>query len=50
MLKRLDNLFAHGYLTAEEWERQREAYEEILLKMYLEGKISLDQLMEKLDK
>lgn len=50
MLKRLDNLFAHGYLTADEWERQREAYEEILYKRYLEGKITLDQLMEKLDK
>lgn len=49
-LEMIDRAFEHGYITADEWERQREAYEEILLKMYLEGKISLDQLLEKLDK
>lgn len=49
-LKMIDRAFEHGYITADEWERQREAYEEILLKMYLEGKITEEELLEKLDK
>lgn len=37
-------------LTAEEYERQREEYEERLYKLFLEGKITEEELIELLDK
>lgn len=49
-LERIDKLFLHGYITAEQWEMQREFYEERLYKLYLEGKITLEELCERLDK
>ena len=49
-LQKLDMLFSYGYLTAEEWELQREAYEDRLYKLYLDGKITEEELLERLDK
>ena len=49
-MQRLLKLFEQGYISPEVYFQKREEYEEQLLKMYLEGKITLDQLCEKLDK
>lgn len=49
-LERLDSMFEKGFITAEEWEQRREYYEERLLKMYLNGEITLDELLERIDK
>lgn len=49
-LQKLDMLFSYGYLTAEEWEFHREAYENRICKLYLEGKITEEELLERLNK
>lgn len=49
-LQKLDMLFSYGYLTAEEWELRREAYENRICKLYLEGKITEEELLERLNK
>ena len=37
-------------LTAEEYEKQREEYEQRLFQLFLEGKITEEELIELLDK
>lgn len=49
-LERLYRRFEHGYLTAEEFEKQLDEYEFKLLKMYLEGKITEEELLERIDR
>jgi hypothetical protein len=49
-LERLDSMFEHGYITAEQWEKQREFYEERLYELYLKGEITEEELCELLDK
>lgn len=49
-LERLYHRFEHGYLTTEEFEKQLDAYEHRLLKMYLEGEITLEELIERIDR
>ena len=49
-LERLYRRFEHGYLTAEEFEKQLDAYEYRLLKMYLEGEITEEELLERIDR
>lgn len=49
-LQKLDMLFSYGYLTAEEWEFHREAYENRICKLYLDGKITEEELLERLNK
>ena len=49
-LERLDRMFESGYISAEQWKKQREYYEEQLLKKYLNGEITLEEICEMLDK
>ena len=48
-LEKLYRRFEHGYLTAEEFEKQLDAYEFRLLKMYLNNEITLEELIERID-
>ena len=48
-LERLYRRFEHGYLTSEEFEKQLDAYEFRLLKMYLNNEITLEELIERID-
>lgn len=48
-LERLYRRFEHGYLTTEEFEEQLDNYEFRLLKMYLNGEITLEELCERID-
>ena len=48
-LERLYRRFEHGYLTTEEFEKQLDAYEFKLLKMYLNNEITLEELIERID-
>lgn len=49
-LERLYRRFEHGYITTEEFEEQLDAYEFRLLKMYLNGEITLEELCERIDR
>ena len=49
-MEKLLVLLEHGFISPEEYIKKMEEYEQRLFKMYLEGKISLDELCEKLDK
>lgn len=49
-LERLYKRFEHGYLTTEEFEKQLDAYEFRLLKMYINGEITEDELLERIDR
>lgn len=48
-LERLYRRFELGYITTEEFEKQLDAYEFRLLKKYLEGEITLEELCERID-
>ena len=48
-LERLYRRFENGYITTEEFEKQLDYYEFRLFKMYLEGKITLEELCERID-
>lgn len=48
-LERLYRRFELGYITTEEFEKQLDYYEFRLLKKYLEGEITLEELCEKID-
>ena len=49
-LERLYRRFEYGYITVEEFEKQLDFYEHRLIKMYLEGKITEDELLERIDR
>ena len=49
-LERLYRRFELGYITVEEFEKQLDFYEYRLLKMYLEGKITEDELLQRIDR
>lgn len=49
-LEQLDRMLANGFLTADEYEKKREAYEERLYELFLMGKITEEELLERLDK
>jgi len=49
-LEMLDRMLANGYITADEYEKQREAYEERLYELYLSGHITEEELLKRLDK
>lgn len=49
-MEKLLALLEHGFISPEEYFKKMEEYEQRLFKLYLEGKISLDELCEKLDK
>ena len=49
-LERLYRRFENGFITTEEFESQLDAYEFRLLKMYLEGEITLEELCERIDR
>ena len=49
-LEMLERMLVNGYITADEYQKQREAYEERLYELFLMGKITEEQLLERLDK
>lgn len=49
-MERLMQLLEQGFISPEEYFKKIEEYEQRLFKLYLEGKITLDELCEKLDK
>lgn len=49
-LERLYRRFEHGYITVEEFEKQLDFYEFRLLKMYLNNEITLEELIERIDR
>ena len=49
-LERLYRRFELGYITVEEFEQQLNLYEFKLLKMYLNNEITLDELLERIDR
>lgn len=49
-LERLYRRFEHGFITAEEFEEQLDYYEFRLLKKYLDGEITEEELLERIDR
>ena len=49
-LERLYRRFEYGYITVEEFEKQLDLYEYRLIKMYLNNEITLEELVERIDK
>lgn len=49
-LERLYRRFEYGYITTEEFEEQLDRYEFKLIKMYLNNEITLEELLERIDK
>ena len=49
-LERLYRMFELGYITVEEFEKQLDLYEFRLIKMYLNNEITLEELLERIDK
>lgn len=49
-LERLYRRFELGYITVEEFEKQLDFYEFSLIKMYLNGEITEDELLERIDR
>jgi hypothetical protein len=49
-MERLLTMLENGFITPEEYFKKVEEYEQRLYRIYLEGKITLDELCEKLDK
>lgn len=49
-MERLLKLLEHGHITPEIYSKKREEYEDQLLKRYLDGEITLDEICEMLDK
>jgi hypothetical protein len=49
-LERLYRMFELGYITVEEFEEQLDRYEFRLTKMYLNNEITLEELLERIDK
>ena len=49
-LERLYRIFEYGYITTEEFEKQLDVYEFRLIKMYLHGEITADELCERIDR
>lgn len=49
-LERLYRRFEYGYITVEEFEKQLDFYEFKLLKKYLNNEITLEELVERIDK
>lgn len=49
-LEKLYYMLEQGHITPEEYEKKREYYEERLFWLYLNGKITEEELLERLDK
>lgn len=49
-LERLYRRFEHGFITVEEFEKQLDYYEFRLLKKYLDGEITEEELLERIDR
>lgn len=49
-LERLYRRFENGFITVEEFEKQLDYYEFRLLKKYLDGEITEEELLERIDR
>lgn len=49
-MDRLLELLEQGFISPEEYFKKQAEYEARLFKLYLDGKITLDELCEKIDK
>lgn len=49
-MERLHKMFEEGLITPEEYEKKLEYYEQRLYELYLDGQITEEELLERLDK
>lgn len=49
-LDRLYHLLVYGHITPEEYEKKREQHEQRLFKLYQEGRITLEELLKRIEK